>query len=356
MNDVGIVAIGRNEGERLRRCLLSLASPGPGLATVYVDSGSDDGSVELARSMGVEVVELDMTRPFSAARARNAGFERLQRVAPGLKYAMFLDGDCEVDDGWLARGRLELEARPRAAVVCGRRRELSPGQSIYNRLADLEWDTPIGEALACGGDSMIRAGAFEGVGGFDPTAAAGEEPELCQRLRRAGWSVWRVDAEMTRHDLGMTRFRQWWRRQYRSGYNGLDILTRFPGGDRYFARGAIRSRAWGIGWPLAVVLAGAAGGMAGGLLGGAVAAGLMASALPLQMLRLAAKVRRRVDGPRTALAYGVLTMVAKWAELAGQVGYVVDRRRGRMARLIEYKRVDGGRERAPAVVEADARP
>ena len=353
MIDVGIVAIGRNEGERLRRCLLSLEEAGPGLPTVYVDSGSDDGSVGLARSMGVEVVELDMTRPFSAARARNAGFERLKEVAPALKYAMFLDGDCEVADGWLARGRGELEARPRAAVACGRRREKFPEASVYNRLADLEWDTPVGEAVACGGDSMIRAEAFEGVGGFDPSAAAGEEPELCQRLRRAGWSVWRVDAEMTRHDLGMTRFRQWWRRQYRGGYNGLDILTRFPGEDRLFAKGLIRSRIWGIGWPLAVVVAGLAGRMIGGPVAGLAASALVALAMPLQVLRLAAKVRDRVDAPRTALAYGVLTMVSKWAELAGQAGYLLDRRRGRMARLIEYKRADGP---APAVVEADARP
>lgn len=348
-----MVAIGRNEGERLRRSLLSIERAGPGLVTAYVDSGSVDGSVELARSMGVEVVELDMSRPFSAARARNAGFERLKEVAPALKYVMFLDGDCEVADGWLDRGRLELEARPKAAVVCGRRRETDPGRSVYNRLADLEWDTPIGEAVACGGDSMIRAVAFEAVGGFDPTAAAGEEPELCQRLRRAGWSVWRVDAEMTRHDLGMTRFRQWWRRQYRGGYNGLDILTRFPGEDRLFARGLIRSRIWGIGWPSAVVAAGLAGWWTGGPAVGLAASGLVAAIMPLQVLRLAAKVRERVDGPRTALAHGVLTMASKWAELAGQVGYILDRRRGRMARLIEYKRADVA-DPAPAV--ADARP
>ena len=168
MSDLGVVAIGRNEGERLRRCLLSLARVGQGVASVYVDSGSTDGSVELARSMGVEVVELDMTRPFSAARARNAGFERLEEIAPAVEYVMFLDGDCEVADGWLDRAQAELEARPKAAVVCGRRRELFPEHSVYNRLADLEWDTPIGEAIACGGDSVIRAEAFEAVGGYRP--------------------------------------------------------------------------------------------------------------------------------------------------------------------------------------------
>ena len=340
MNDLGVVAIGRNEGERLRRCLLSLV--GRGIPFVYVDSGSTDGSVDLARSMGVEVVELDMTRPFSAARARNAGYERLKEIEPGAAFVMFLDGDCEVAEGWPGRARAELEARPDAAVVCGRRREKFPEQSIYNRLADLEWDTPIGEAIACGGDSVIRAGAFEAVGGFDPTAAAGEEPELCQRLRKAGWTVWRVDAEMTRHDLAVTRFRQWWRRQYRSGYNGLDILTRFPGKDRLFSQELKRARIWGIGWPLAVVLVGVVAGPIGGPGVGAGAAGLAVLTMPAQMARLAVKIRRRVDGPRTALAYGVLSMVGKWANLAGQVGYLLDRRRGRSARLIEYKRVGEG--------------
>ena len=337
---VGVVAIGRNEGERLRQCLLSLADQG--VPTVYVDSGSDDGSVALARSMGNEVVELDLSRPFSAARARNAGYERLRAIAPGLGAVMFLDGDCEVAAGWLDRAAEELVKRPDAAVVCGRRREKFPEQTIYNRLADLEWDTPIGEAITCGGDSVIRAEAFEAVGGFDPTAAAGEEPELCQRLRKKGWTVWRVDAEMTRHDLAMTRFRQWWRRQYRSGYNGLDILTRFPGDDQLFSQELKRARIWGIGWPVVVVMAGSAAGLAGGFLVGLAGAGLMVLTLPIQMARLAVKIRTRVDGVRTAIAYGVLAMVGKWANLAGQVGYWIDRRRGRMARLIEYKRVGEG--------------
>jgi GT2 family glycosyltransferase len=340
MTDLGVVVIGRNEGERLRRCLLSLAEVGPDLLAVYVDSGSTDASVELARSMGVEVVELDLSRPFSAARARNAGFERLKAVSPSIRYAMFLDGDCEVAAGWLDRARAEFEAKADAAVVCGRRRELFPEASIYNRLADLEWDTPVGEALACGGDSLVRAEAFEGVGGFDPTAAAGEEPELCQRLRRKGWTIWRIDAEMTRHDLGMTRFRQWWRRQYRSGYNGLDILSRFPGRDQLFANDLRRSRRWGIGWPLGVIAFGLIGGLIGGLVVGLIVASLAALTLVLQILRLAFKIRKRVDSFRTALAYGVLTMAAKWANLAGQAGYRLDQRRGKMARLIEYKVVE----------------
>src|SRR5262245_15725439 len=92
MSQLGIVTIGRNEGERLRRCLNSLVRHG--LPIVYVDSNSNDGSVELARSLGVEVVELDTSRPIGASRARNEGFERLCQIHPDLRFVQFVDGDC----------------------------------------------------------------------------------------------------------------------------------------------------------------------------------------------------------------------------------------------------------------------
>ena len=158
MSQPGIVAIGRNEGERLRRCLESVV--GRGHAVVYVDSGSTDGSVERARSFGAEVVELDLSVPFTAARARNAGFARLEQVAPDVALVQFVDGDCEVAPGWLDLARAMLDERPDVAVVAGRRRERHRDDTPYNRLADLEWDTPIGEAAACGGDAMIRVKAF----------------------------------------------------------------------------------------------------------------------------------------------------------------------------------------------------
>src|SRR2546423_8064559 len=99
MTKVGIIVIGRNEGERLRRCLASVV--GKGMPVVYVDSHSADGSPDLARSMGAQVVDLDMSLPFSAARARNTGFERLKEIAPDVDYVQFVDGDCEVIDGWI---------------------------------------------------------------------------------------------------------------------------------------------------------------------------------------------------------------------------------------------------------------
>ena len=338
MNEVvGVVAIGRNEGERLRGCLLSVSSRG--LPVVYVDSGSTDGSVRLARVMGAEVVELDHSAPFSAARARNAGFDRLIRVAPDLRYVQFVDGDCEVVAGWIEAARQALETRPEVAVVCGRRRERFPERSVYNRLADLEWDRAAGEVESCGGDAMVRVEAFGAAGGFDPSVVAGEEPELCQRLRDRGWKILRLDAEMTLHDSAILRFAQWWRRQVRSGYGAADVAARFGRGrrDGLFV-GQVRSaRTWTVGW-LEVLAVGS--GVAGLLFGGVAATVvgmIVAAAIPAQVARLSLQVRPRVNAFSAALAYGALTVLGKWANLLGQVRYGRDRARGHHARLIEYK-------------------
>jgi GT2 family glycosyltransferase len=172
---------------------------------------------------GVCVVRLELARPFTAAQARNEGFATLKAIRPHTKFVQFVDGDRELVDGWIDKALAFIARRKDIAVVYGRRRERHPEASIYNRLCDIEWNTPIGEASACGGDSLVRVEAFEAVGGFRPQIMAGEEPELCVRLRERGWKVWRVDTEMTRHDAAMTRFRQWWVRTVRGGYGFAEV-------------------------------------------------------------------------------------------------------------------------------------
>ena len=253
MSDIGIVTIGRNEGERLRRCLHSLV--GLGVAVVYVDSNSTDGSAQLARSLGVDVVELDPSRPVGVPRARNEGFERLCQIDPDIRFVQFIDGDCEMVEGWLERGRQALEARPEAALVTGHRRELFRETSIYNRLADMEWDMPVGEISSSHGDILMRAEAFRSVGGFDPAVLVSEDFELCLRLRRAGWLLLRIDAEMSRHDLGMTRLRQWWWRSVRTGYgyaDGMQLHGKSP--ERYYVRDVRSIMFWGLGLPALVLI------------------------------------------------------------------------------------------------------
>ena len=193
--DVGVVVIGRNEGRRLVDCLASIRTATDNI--VYVDSGSTDDSVAAATQIGATVVKLDVSQQFTAARARNEGFSALKSLKLNVRFVQFIDGDCILVSSWMGRAIDFIEQREDVAIVCGRRRERYPSASIYNQLCDLEWDTPVGEAAACGGDALVRVRAFEEAGGFHPRVMAGEEPELCIRLREQGWKIWRLDAEMT---------------------------------------------------------------------------------------------------------------------------------------------------------------
>ncbi len=253
MDHLGIVTIGRNEGERLRRCLRSLL--GRGLPVVYVDSASNDGSAELARSLGAEVVELDPSQPVGVPRARNEGFDRLCQLDPEVRFVQFVDGDCEVVDGWLEQAYRVLQERPEVALVTGRRRERFPERSTYNRLADLEWDMPVGELQGSHGDIMVRAEAFRRAGGFDPAVLVSEDYELCLRLRKQGWTLLRIDAAMTLHDMAMTRFGQWWWRAVRSGYgyaDGWALHGKPP--ERHYLREVRSILVWGLILPVLILI------------------------------------------------------------------------------------------------------
>lgn len=317
---IDAVAIGRNEGARLTGCLDSLNTAGF-RQIVYVDSGSTDDSIAAARARGAHVVELDVSVPFTAARARNAGVAALPQGGAGADYIQFVDGDCLLDPGWLPLAAAFLHDHPQAAVACGRRREIAPAASVYNRLIDAEWNTPVGQARSCGGDALMRADAFDAVGGFDPALIAGEEPELCVRLRKAGWQIWRLDAEMTRHDAAIHRFGQWWRRMRRAGHafaEGAALHGLPPEGHNVAPMW--RALIWGLGVPL-TALAGAA------LIHPACL--LILLAWPLQILRL-----WRRDGDPVRAAF--LTL-GKIPEALGVLEYRLKRLTGRKARLIEYK-------------------
>jgi glycosyltransferase involved in cell wall biosynthesis/GT2 family glycosyltransferase len=331
MGKVAVVAIGRNEGERLRRCLASLA--GQAATLVYVDSGSSDGSVELARATGASVVELDTSVPFTAARARNAGFDYLMARHPDVDFVQFVDGDCEVDPDWIGRARYVLESSPDVAVVCGRRRERRRDASPYNRLCDMEWDTPAGEADACGGDALTRAHALQSVGGFDGALMAGEEVELCHRLRGAGHRVLRINAEMTLHDAAMLRFGQWWRRSVRTGYGmaACFAATRDSSAPLWRCEN-LSNLTYGALIPaLALCLAPWTYGLSLLLFGLHAYVGL----------RVYRAKRTRGVSSSDARLYAGLCVLGKFAQAYGQLRFLGDRLRSSRPALIEYKQPSG---------------
>jgi GT2 family glycosyltransferase len=334
--DVGVVVIGRNEGERLRRCLESVSRVAA--TVVYVDSGSSDGSVALARSFGVDVLELDLSTPFCAARARNEGCARLLSSNSNLKFIQFVDGDCEIIGDWLSVAAGTLKKNPEMAIVAGYLHERYPERSIYNRLGNLEWNfSSPGEVESVGGIFMIKKEVFEDIGGFDDSIPAGEEPELCSRIRKRSWKIQRLGHKMAWHDLAMTHFSQWWMRMIRYGYGSSDVGTRFdlPG----FSRNNLRARIWFC-W-LALVAVSPAfiivtpfenmAGHANWLIF------LLISLWPAQVARISVRTWQKGIKPELALAYGFFIMLSYWPQMIGQGLYFIDRVKKRSFRLLEYK-------------------
>ncbi len=326
---VGIVVIGRNEGERLLACLASLQ--GLGHPIIYVDSGSSDASVDGAKPLCAYVIELDPVRAFSAARARNEGFAALMAAHPQTQLVQFLDGDCTLLPGWLAAAAPAMDDDPRRAVVIGALQERRPEASIYNRLCALEWRSPAGDLsgfAALGGNMLVRAVIFAQLGGFNDQVIAGEDAEFGVRVGAAGFKVTKISVPMATHDADIYRFGQWWQRAVRSGH---------AIGQRYFLNGrgptadCARERrsvlVWGVALPAAIlVLAPMTHGLSLLLTGGYVALGQ----------RVARYRRAQGDNPSDARLYARFTVIGKFAEALGLLRFHINSIAGRY-KIIEYK-------------------
>ena len=324
--NIGAVVIGRNEGDRLKQCLTSLCNSVEHI--VYVDSGSTDGSVDVALKMNVRVVELDMTKPFTAARARNEGLSILLESNPQLDYVQFVDGDCEVQNSWLDIALDFLMVNQDFAAVCGRRRERYPTATLYNQLCDIEWDTPIGEANACGGDALFRVSALTAVDGYKDSLIAGEEPEMCFRMRHLGWKIMRLNAEMTLHDAAMTRFSQWWKRNQRAGHAYAEGYALHGKSSEKFKRSECRSILfWSGVLPIVIILL------------TTITPFFLVLFLiyPLQITRLTLRYRGRWGNVNLAFIYAVSNVIGKWPQLFGMMAFFKNKKLGHQNQLIEYK-------------------
>lgn len=325
---IGVVLIGRNEGSRLVRALEAACSPGR--AVVYVDSGSTDDSVAQARARGADVVELDMSVPFTAARARNAGFQRLREAVPSVEYVQFVDGDCEIVDGWLEAATQVLDADPDVVAVCGYRRERFPENSVYNRICDVEWrNGQVGPISCFGGDAMIRADAVAAIGGYDPTLIAGEDEEIGIRLRARGGKLLRIDRTSTLHDADIHSAGQWWKRAKRCGhaYAQLHRLYGAPP-ERKYRQELRRTAVWGALVPLSVL------GLTVPTLG---SSWLLLGIYPLRALRTVRTTRQRGFSWPDSVAWAVSCTVSAVPEALGVAKFHLDRVRKKTPKLIEYK-------------------
>jgi len=323
---LSVVIIGRNEGDRLERCIQSAKAISVWSADeiLYVDSGSTDGSIDLATRLGATVLSLS-PGAFTAARARNLGW----RHAAG-DLILFLDGDTILNADFPLAALAELQKDPTNAAAWGHRREICPCLSVYVRVMDLDWVYAPGETLYCGGDVLIRRTALESVAGFDETLIAGEEPEMCRRMRKVGWHIQHIDHPMTLHDLAITRFSQYWRRNQRAGYAFAAIASRFRAtSDPMWLDAARRNYVHGFFWLVSPIFA---------LAASIALASLLPVALWILLLvalatRTAWRSRWKVAAWNTLFLFGIHSHLQQVPIFFGQLQFLVNRNKA----LIEYK-------------------
>ena len=331
MSNVGVVAIGRNEGDRLIRCLDSLKQHLPHtVPIVYVDSGSTDNSIAEAQARQVAVVELDMSIPFTGARARNEGLHYLIQHCPQVDYVQFIDGDCELIAGWIETAIAALSQDLQLAVVFGQLQERFPEASAYNRLAAMEWAVPAGEANACGGIALMRIAAVNAVGKFNAKMICGEEPELCIRLRQQGWKIRCLEQAMAIHDMDMHQFGQWWKRSIRGGWAVAEGAAMYGNtAEQYKRKEHLSGWVWGAILPaFAIALA---------ITSRGITLVLLLCAYLLLLFKIFSYQRRLGKSFQNAWTYAFFCTLSKVPQAIGQAKYWISRCQTKPATLIEYK-------------------
>ena len=326
---LSIVVIGRNEGQRLKGCFESICAVRgfDKVQLIYVDSASTDGSPELASQFGAEVVVIHPERP-TAASGRNAGWIRATE-----EFILFLDGDTVLNPDFPRSALNAMIGDPGIGAVWGHRRELHPDKSIYIRVLDLEWIYRPGIMEACGGDVLMRRSVLLEVGGYDNGLIAGEEPELCRRMRSRGYSILHIDHPMTQHDLHITRWSQYWKHARRAGYAYAEVSDRFRfTEDPLWLADSRREFILGCFWPLSFAVA--------------LAASIHFRYLPMTIwfglclaasFRSAWRARWKSNDAITLFLYGLHSHLQHIPISLGQLQYILDKRRKRKRNLIEYK-------------------
>lgn len=320
IDKIAIVIIGRNEGERLKRCIASVQLSNAKF--VYVDSNSSDGSIKYARDQNIDVVDLLATDPLNASVARNAGYKAVVKKYDQVDYIHFIDADCEMAEGWLLKAGQALDDNDDVSVVCGRLREKYPKDNIYTRMCDMSWYIKPGQISSCGGIATMRKKVYEQLEGFDENLIAGADPEFYYRVRKKGDNIICLDEEMGTHDSAMTSYSMWLTRSSKTGYA-------YANGEKW-GRWAKQRRSvllWAGLVPLSIIV------FAFIL---PVVSLLLSLLYPMQVVRIFNKIEIPYDR-KNKLLYALFCVHDKFPELFGFLKYHCVKITGNKHEIIEYK-------------------
>ncbi len=233
MHDLAVIVVSTNEAHWLRPCLSTVFGHAGDLAldVVIADNQSTDGTRELVES------------EFPAARVvtcENHGFAHANNrgwLSCDARYALFLNPDTEIVEGTFAELVAALDARPQVGLAGVRQltgdgalfptirrfpsvvravaealgserwplrnrwtgeRELR--MELYDREIDCDWTS--GSFMLARREALLAAGVLD-----ERFFIYAEEPDLCLRMKKAGWRVVHLPTMTIVHHAGKAGLR-----------------------------------------------------------------------------------------------------------------------------------------------------
>lgn len=222
---VSVVVIGRNEEKHLEACFRSIFDmdyPLDKLEIIYVDTGSRDQSVNIAKKFNVKIAEEQSNFP-SAGLARNRGIEEAR-----YEIIHFVDGDMTADRDYL-KSAITMLNKDNIACVIGDVSEQNTDTSFIANVLHYPWrKRKKGFVDAPGAGGTFLRSALREVGGYNPFILKGQETELGFRLRQKGYQIYKVETRMGTHDYAIHDIRSLVKHSYTMGKSYGKILTLPP--------------------------------------------------------------------------------------------------------------------------------
>jgi glycosyltransferase involved in cell wall biosynthesis len=199
MPDLAVVLISKDQEwniVRLIKSALRWTASFPSREIVLVDSASVDNTVDIASNYPINIIRLQSDQRLTAAAGRYVGY---QKTSGDL--ILFLDGDMELCEGWVDRAIAVIQSGPDVAAVTGQVINLPPstGSRAAPRSEPSYYGNSVTEVSYGGGATMYRRSVLKQVGTFNPYIYSEEEPELCLRIRYAGYRILSLEHPIAYH-------------------------------------------------------------------------------------------------------------------------------------------------------------
>src|SRR5574341_1769136 len=232
---ISVVVCSYNGERTIDECLEGLrALEYPDFEVIVVDDGSTDGTAAIARRHGLAPITTDHG---GLSHARNVGIE----AATG-EIVAFIDDDARPDPHWLTylavsflrTGHVGVggpNIAPTGDGVVAECVANPPGGPVHVLLSDQEAEHIPGCNMA------FRKADLEAIGGFDTQfRKAGDDVDICWRLREAGGTLGFSPAAVVWHHRRNTVHASWKQQQ---GYTMAEVLLERKWPERYNSGGHV---------------------------------------------------------------------------------------------------------------------